>query len=264
MKRSKLPVEVLWCPNRSTPNRQNGWKFPPAVRRQILEDTEGRTVLHLFGGMANFGTLLDIDSLTYPDVIGDAWLPPFLRDSFDVVVLDPPYVGLNQQEKHQLLASAAWIARELVVWFHTIWIASDRRTHLEKAYLVRIGDSCYVRCLQYFRVNPEFKLPPPRYVTRGPAIKYNRWTMGCRPLAFDGEHARSTGTLESWLLNMLACPVCRKKVEPGRTGLACKECGRTFRVDDGIPVMLVDEATVSQTHQEGTYGEKEKEQATGP
>jgi len=143
------------------------------------------TVLHLFGGLASFGTRLDIDPSTKPDFVGDAWLPPFGRDEFDVVVLDPPYFRLNQQEKNQLLSNAAWIARNRVVWFHTIWIASDTRLNSERAWLVRVGNTCYVRCLQYFKVNQERKREPLRYIERGPAMKYNRWLMGDQPLPFE-------------------------------------------------------------------------------
>lgn len=140
-------------------------------------------MLHLFGGLADFGTRMDIDPSTRPDVIGNAWLPPFARDSFDVVILDPPYFHPNQQEKNALLAKSAWIARRTVIWFHTIWIAADRRLKLEKAYLVRVGDTCQVRCIQYFRVDPE-KREPLKYINRGPAMKYNRWLSQPQGFAF--------------------------------------------------------------------------------
>jgi uncharacterized protein YbaR (Trm112 family) len=44
---------------------------------------------------------------------------------------------------------------------------------------------------------------------------------------------------------MLVCPACHGEVEPRRdeSGLECKGCGRVYPVRDGIPVMLVDEAT---------------------
>src|SRR6266478_6026709 len=166
-------VEVIWCANRSTPNRRNGWSFPPAVRRQIEQDSEGLTVLHLFGGRATFGSRLDIDPTTRPDVIGDAWLPPFARDSFDVVVLDPPYFHLNAQVKTALFRAAGWIARERVIWFSTVWASNCAGLRADRAWLVRVGDSCHVRCLQYFAV--ESKPGPVKYFSRGPAMKYNRW-----------------------------------------------------------------------------------------
>jgi uncharacterized protein YbaR (Trm112 family) len=47
------------------------------------------------------------------------------------------------------------------------------------------------------------------------------------------------------LLEILVCPTCKKplvlKVDP--EALACTECGRVYPVRDGIPVLLVDQAT---------------------
>ncbi len=173
-------VDVLWCSNNRS-GRSNGWSFPPKVERTLRELCAGKRVVHLFGGLATFGTRLDIDPSTRPHVIGDAWLPPFRKDAFDVVILDPPYVGINQQMKQQLIRGAAYIARERVIWFHTMWIAGDAQCRLERAWLVRVGDSCAVRCLQVFTV-PTDKRKPRLFFTRGPAIRYNRWLTGQVPL----------------------------------------------------------------------------------
>lgn len=176
--RVSYPVDVLWCPN----TRKNGWSFPPAVRKHLERDCAGKTVLHLFGGLSTFGTRLDVDPATRPDVIGDAWLPPFARDSFDIVILDPPYVRFNAQLKCALFRAAGDIARERVVWFHTIWASQAYGLKTERAWLVRTGDSCHVRALQYFRVDS--KPGPVKYFTRGPAMKYNRWLAQPGAFAF--------------------------------------------------------------------------------
>ncbi|HUG15480.1 MAG TPA: Trm112 family protein [Thermomicrobiales bacterium] len=44
------------------------------------------------------------------------------------------------------------------------------------------------------------------------------------------------------LLEILACPVCKTPVRLDGERLVCDECGRRYRIDDGIPVMLLDEA----------------------
>ncbi len=176
-------VEVLWCSNNRT-GCSNGWSFPPKVDKLLRELCAGKTVVHLFGGLSRFGVRLDVDSAVRPDVIGDAWLPPFRRNAFDVAILDPPYVSINQQMKQQLLRGAAYVARELVVWFHTMWIASDASCRLERAWLVRVGDSCACRCIQVFRT-PAVKPRPRIYFSRGPAIRYNRWTTGQLPMPFE-------------------------------------------------------------------------------
>lgn len=175
-------VDVLWCGN-SRQGRSNLWSFPPKVNRKLQADFAGKTVLHLFGGRAKFGTRLDIDPTVRPDVIGDAWMPPFGRDSFDVVILDPPYFTINAQVKVALFRNAAWIAREQVVWFHTIWAAGYNVTKLRESWLVRVGDHCHVRCLQYFDIR-EPKLPLPARFLRGPAMKYNRWLANPYGLPF--------------------------------------------------------------------------------
>jgi len=45
---------------------------------------------------------------------------------------------------------------------------------------------------------------------------------------------------------MLVCPVCKKPVtliENGK-GLRCEECRRVYPIQDDIPIMLVDAATI--------------------
>jgi len=48
-------------------------------------------ILQPFGGMSTIGTRMDIDPLLEPDVVGDAHDLPFPDESFDCVILDPPY-----------------------------------------------------------------------------------------------------------------------------------------------------------------------------
>ena len=48
------------------------------------------------------------------------------------------------------------------------------------------------------------------------------------------------------LLEILACPACKAKVElkDDGSGLRCLSCHRVYPVRDDIPVMLIDEATI--------------------
>ncbi len=182
-----FPVEVLWCPN-ARMGRSNLWSFPPAVNKFLQAECKGKTVLHPFGGRSQFGVRMDIDPTVRPDVVADAWLPPFGRDSFDVVILDPPYLALNAQVKTALFRHYIWIARERLIWFHTIWASTYGGVRTEKAYLVRVGDHCQVRCLQFFTVR-EPKLPPYEFYVRGPGMKYNRWMMQPHSLPFSEPEA---------------------------------------------------------------------------
>jgi uncharacterized protein len=45
------------------------------------------------------------------------------------------------------------------------------------------------------------------------------------------------------LLDILCCPACRGELihDPGRNELACRACGRLYRVEEEIPVLVVGE-----------------------
>ena len=55
------------------------------------------------------------------------------------------------------------------------------------------------------------------------------------------------------LLEILACPACKAKVElkPDGNALKCVECKRVFPIRDDIPVMLVDEAKIEDEQPAG-------------
>ena len=48
------------------------------------------------------------------------------------------------------------------------------------------------------------------------------------------------------LLDILACPACKAKVElkEDGSGLKCVACRRVYPIRDDIPVMLIDEAKI--------------------
>jgi uncharacterized protein YbaR (Trm112 family) len=49
------------------------------------------------------------------------------------------------------------------------------------------------------------------------------------------------------LMDILVCPVCKKPLAQNDDGpsLKCAECRRVYPIRDGIPIMLVDEATIA-------------------
>ncbi|MGD0111268.1 MAG: Trm112 family protein [Armatimonadota bacterium] len=49
-------------------------------------------------------------------------------------------------------------------------------------------------------------------------------------------------SIDPSLLEILACPTCKTKVELADDRLICVACGRRYRIEDGIPVMLLEEA----------------------
>ncbi|HET7035332.1 MAG TPA: Trm112 family protein [Thermomicrobiaceae bacterium] len=48
------------------------------------------------------------------------------------------------------------------------------------------------------------------------------------------------------LLAILACPVCKTPVRLEGDKLVCDTCGRRYRIEDGIPIMLIDEAELPE------------------
>ncbi|MFZ2054187.1 MAG: Trm112 family protein [Candidatus Aminicenantales bacterium] len=52
--------------------------------------------------------------------------------------------------------------------------------------------------------------------------------------------------LDPELLKILACPLCKTEVKLTRDekGLKCLRCHRVYRIEDDIPVMLIDEAAI--------------------
>lgn len=54
------------------------------------------------------------------------------------------------------------------------------------------------------------------------------------------------------LLDILACPACKMdvKLTPDEKGLKCVNCHRLYPIRDGIPVMLIDEATIESPEPE--------------
>jgi hypothetical protein len=52
--------------------------------------------------------------------------------------------------------------------------------------------------------------------------------------------------LDPELLKILACPLCKAEVKltADEKGLKCLRCHRVYRIEDDIPVMLIDEASI--------------------
>jgi hypothetical protein len=172
---------VIWC--NGAGGGSNGWSFPKPIERRIRKELSGLSVLHLFGGRATFGIRLDMDPITNPHVVGDAWLPPFGRNSFDAVVLDPPYENFGRHCREILGMNAAWISRKYVIWFSSFAATSMPGCSIRRWWTVIVGNDSMIRQLVIFETL-EKKKHPPKYFTRGPARRYNHWIGGNRELAF--------------------------------------------------------------------------------
>ena len=58
-------------------------------------------ILHPFGGMATTGIRVDLNPTVEPDVVADAHSLPFEDESFDCVILDPPYSDEEAMELYE-------------------------------------------------------------------------------------------------------------------------------------------------------------------
>jgi uncharacterized protein YbaR (Trm112 family) len=68
-----------------------------------------------------------------------------------------------------------------------------------------------------------------------------------------GNNGGVSTTIEPWLREILRCPNCLSELADGTTGdgtqeLVCTsaECGLAYRIEDGVPVLLIDEARKPQ------------------
>ena len=48
--------------------------------------------------------------------------------------------------------------------------------------------------------------------------------------------------MDKKLLDILACPKCKGDLELKKDSLVCNKCKLKYRIEDDIPIMLIDEA----------------------
>ena len=55
-------------------------------------------------------------------------------------------------------------------------------------------------------------------------------------------------SIDPRLLEIVICPACRGAIRPREDpdGLECESCKRIYPIRDGIPVLLIDEATLPE------------------
>jgi DNA modification methylase len=91
--RVMIPRE-FWVLPRPRKNKYPGGfplHFEKKLWRLLGEPKEDR-ILHPFGGMAEIGERVDLNSELNPDYIGDAHNLHFIKDnSYNLIILDPPY-----------------------------------------------------------------------------------------------------------------------------------------------------------------------------
>src|SRR5207248_10247143 len=103
---------------------------------------------------------------------------------------------------------------------------------------------CIIYHLSSFSVNLNFFVNEPMKSSSQLSTKNSRGSesRGVRRMAISPD-----------LLEILACPACKAKVElkTDGSGLKCVECKRVYPIRDDIPVMLIDEATIEDEEPAG-------------
>jgi len=94
-----MAVENLaWVLPRPAKSKYKG-AFPLHFEKRLLRlYGNPNLILHPFGGMAEFGIRADLKIEVRPDVLADAHRLPFLSDTFDFVLVDPPYSDEEAQD----------------------------------------------------------------------------------------------------------------------------------------------------------------------
>jgi SAM-dependent methyltransferase len=92
---------VVWTLPRPPASKYKGG-FPLHFERNLVQLLGyPDRILHPFGGRAEIGTRVDLNAELEPDVVGDAHALPFDDESFDLVVLDPPYSDQEARELYE-------------------------------------------------------------------------------------------------------------------------------------------------------------------
>lgn len=153
-----VPVETWWLPRPPISRYPGG--FPRNFETKLYE-LLGRpqSILHPFGGKAEFGTRMDLNPETNPDVVGDAHELPFDDGSFEVVVLDPPYsneesetiYGTPPLRRGQYTQEAVRVSSRYVVTYHVRMQPRPPGTQLVRVVVVLLRSGHTARICQVWK-----------------------------------------------------------------------------------------------------------------
>ena len=145
------------------PRKMNKYigSFPEHFERRLLEllniKSAHHLILHPFGGKAEYGLRVDVNPETVPDVLGNAHNLPFKNESFDCVILDPPYSSDDAMrlygtptpkfkvytvEAVRVLKEGGWL-----VMYHDIATPTIRGTVLKKRIFLESRMWHKLRCI---------------------------------------------------------------------------------------------------------------------
>jgi predicted methyltransferase len=151
-----MVVNMAWCLPRPREDKYPGG-FPLHFERRLLDvlhqlgAPRDMTILHPFGGHAEYGLTIDICPGASPAIIGDAHQLPVKSGTFDAVILDPPYSNEESLRLYNTgplhprlyLAEGARVLKPggFLVVYHTHTLPGAPGCHLRARILVetRVG-----------------------------------------------------------------------------------------------------------------------------
>ena len=152
--------KLIWTLPRPRPPYYKGG-FPLHFEKKLIKELNNpNKILHPFGGMAEYGTRLDISPSVLPDTVADAHCLPFDSNVFDLVIVDPPYNDKLAKDLYKTpkLRMMTYIRESVrvckpngfVALYHWIWVPRPKLTsyHLMIAILTRQWHSPRV-CIVY-------------------------------------------------------------------------------------------------------------------
>lgn len=150
---------VLPRPNKSGYIGSFPLHFEKKLLKELNLDPTKDKILHPFGGMVEYGIRCDIITEVEPDYICDAHSLPFDDNTFDCVILDPPYSDEYSKRLYgtdfiklkwkTYTAEAVRVCKEggYVVMYHYIATPSIRGTRLVKRIFLETRYWHKLRCI---------------------------------------------------------------------------------------------------------------------
>ena len=179
---------IAWVLPRPRKKQYIKGSFPLHFERRLLEllgfepgtlgqmeffDRSMRTrILHQFGGMAEFGLRMDVNESLEPDLIADAHALPFPDNTFDLVIVDPPYsddlskkiYGTGKLKYYTYVNEAVRVCKPggFITLYHVVMLPRPKGTKYHKRIFLGIRIWHRLRCASIFQ-----KLLPEEVAERG-------------------------------------------------------------------------------------------------
>lgn len=154
------------------PNKNKYWGgFPLHFESRLLDLLRlkrGNMILQPFGGYAELGIRLDINQAVGPDIIADAHHLPFRDNTFDLVLLDPPYSDKLAKDMYdgkppkfkQYSKEAVRVTKEggFIVMYHFLAMPAIRGTRTVYRIFIETRKWHRLRCVHIHKKDSYFAM----------------------------------------------------------------------------------------------------------